>query len=272
MRHRTKLSGIGCGNSFATVAELGPGDSLGIGLSAMLCGTTRYFALDARPFARASDNLRTLDELVALFAKRASIPDADEFPEISPTIASTSFPEAIFDGDQLNQAMRLTRLAAIRAALCGQQSDEVQISYAAPWNDASVVRPGSIDLAVSQAVLEHVEDVRGTYAALAEWLRPGGVMSHAIDFKSHSLTRDWYGHWTVSDAMWRVVRGRRAYLINRIAASEHVHEIERAGFEVLALERRLGPAAPRRKLATRFRELTDEDLSTTGIFVIAKKC
>ena len=96
-------------------------------------------------------------------------------------------------------------------------------------------------------------------------------MSHAIDFRSHGLTRDWYGHWTVPDALWAVVRGRRPYLINRAGASEHARRIERAGFEIVRLDRTPAPPAPRRALARAFREMPEEDLATAGCFVIARK-
>lgn len=124
---------------------------------------------------------------------------------------------------------------------------------------------------ISQAVLEHVDDLDATYAALARWLKPGAFMSHAIDFRCHGLTRDWYGHWTVPDPFWTVVRGRRPYLINRAGASEHVRKMEGAGFEIVSLQRAPDAAAPRASLARRFRDMPEDDLGTAGCFVIARK-
>src|SRR5204863_1477618 len=43
------------------VAELGPGDSLGIGLAAMLSGADRYFAFDRKAFANPQTNLVILE-------------------------------------------------------------------------------------------------------------------------------------------------------------------------------------------------------------------
>src|SRR5450631_2613031 len=48
------------------VAELGPDDSLGTGIAALLSGAEQYFALDAVSHANAEHNLGILDELVAL--------------------------------------------------------------------------------------------------------------------------------------------------------------------------------------------------------------
>jgi len=119
--------------------------------------------------------------------------------------------------------------------------------------------------------MEHVEDVPGTYNALHEWLRPGGFMSHNIDFRCHGLTRDWNGHWTLSDGVWRLVKGTRAYLINRVPHSAHLKLLQDAGFIVVNDLRRCGAGFDRQLLAPRFVDLSELDLSTTGTFIQARK-
>ena len=49
------------------VAELGPGDSLGIGLCALLSGAERYYAFDVVKYANPSKNMAIFEELVILF-------------------------------------------------------------------------------------------------------------------------------------------------------------------------------------------------------------
>jgi SAM-dependent methyltransferase len=267
LRHVVAMAHCGIETDFGTVAELGPGDSLGIGLAAILTGASRYFAFDAMPHARPRANRETLDVLARLFAARTPIPGGDELPEITPHVASLEFPRALLEARLASPR----RLEAIRAALGGEADDAVSIRYAAPWHDSALVEAESVDLVISQAVLEHVDDLDATYGALARWLRPGAVMSHAIDLRSHGLTRDWYGHWTVPDPLWRVVRGRRPYLINRAGASEHLRRMERAGFEIIRLQRTPDAPASRGSLARSFRDLPDEDLATAGCFVIARK-
>ena len=85
----------------------------------------------------------------------------------------------------------------------------------------------------SQAVLEHVDDLATTYAALAEWLKPGGVASHQVGFVSHGITPEWNGHWTISDPVWKLIRGRRPYLLNREPASTHARMLRDSGLEVV---------------------------------------
>jgi hypothetical protein len=271
LRHLCKIAEAGIEPSFRTVAELGPGDSLGIGLSAMLTGADRYFAFDAVAHARDESNLRTLSDLVDLFSRRESIPGTDDFPEIAPAPRSLEFPHAVLPEARLARAMAAARVACIRSALEHGAAGSVEVRYFAPWSDSSAMQTASVDFAFSQAVLEHVENIEATYAALFRWLKPGAVMSHEIDFKSHGLTRDWYGHWTVSSWLWRIVRGRRPYLINRLPASAHVSAIRAAGFEIVSQEayHRRPPAGG--ELAAEFRALTDDDLQTSGLYVLARK-
>jgi hypothetical protein len=66
------------------VAELGPGDSLGIGLAALVSGAEKYFALDVVEYTNIERNLKIFDELVTLFKNKEDIPGEQEFPEVRP--------------------------------------------------------------------------------------------------------------------------------------------------------------------------------------------
>lgn len=271
LRHLVRLAEAGLPTVPQRLAELGPGDSFGIGLAAMLSGADEYYAFDARPHANAARNQRILEELVTLFRAREPIPGELEFPLVQPRLASYAFPSHILSAERLSAALAPDRVAAIAAALGGGGGPPIRIGYVAPWDSAALLRPGTIDLALSQAVLEHVEDVSATYRALAAWLAEGGVMSHAIDFQSHGLTREWYGHWTVGDVGWRVLKGTRPYLINRLACSEHLAGMRDAGFRIERVVRETAPAAPRHLLAARFAAFPEQDLDTSSAYIQARK-
>lgn len=273
LRHLIRAHETGLNTRVNKIAELGPGDSLGIGLCAVLCGIKEYYALDAKPHANLELNKRILQELIVLLKSREAIPDQTEFPFISPSLEDCSFPHHILTDEVLSNSLKTDRLAAIGRALdTGQPHDNVNIAYVAPWQGIALHGvEGTLDMVFSQAVMEHVEDLNGTYAALHRWLRPGGYMSHTIDYKSHGYTRDWNGHWTVSESIWKLVKGCRPYLINRLPHSTHVEAIKRAGFEIVAEAKTNNAPLPRRKLADKFRSLSDEDLSTSGAFVQAVK-
>lgn len=273
LRHLVKALGRnGCAPP-RTVAELGPGDSLGIGLSAVLSGADRYFALDVIEHARLSKNTEVLEELTHLFRARSPIPGDDEFPLVYPKLPDYHFPKQILTEEHLRTTLSEQRVNAIREALCGRGGSEssIEIQYIAPWHDDRHVRVEEVDFILSQAVLEHVEDLDGTYSALFRWLRPGGLMSHQVDFRSHGLTRDWNGHWALSDGMWRIVKGTRPYLINRHPYSVHRAALLNAGFRLSAEERRTGPTLARSQLAPRYLALSDADLTTSGAYLQAIK-
>jgi hypothetical protein len=214
----------------ACVAELGPGDSLGLGLAALLSGAESYIALDAKSHANPEKNLSVFEELVALFRARTPIPDDSEFPLVQPKLTTFRFPDRLLTADRMASLLAEPRLTQIRAAIRGQPGS-IKIAYKAPWTAPGIIESGGVDFLVSQAVLEHVEDLDLTYQAMRTWMKPGASMSHSVDFSSHDLTREWNGHWTLGDLTWLVVRGTRRYLINREPISTHLALLSKYGFE-----------------------------------------
>jgi SAM-dependent methyltransferase len=274
LRHLVSLQAAGLGSGWPVVAELGPGDSLGTGIAALLSGVDRYFAFDVKPYFDNQTNLDMLDRLVELFERREPIPDESEFPGVIPRLTDYSFPEKAIPPDRLKAALAADRVAAIRNELTRltNRVPGYHVSYFAPWDASTVVQPQSVDLAFSQAVMEHVVDVDATYRALATWLKPGGCLSHAIDFRSHQTAAEWNGHWGYSDLVWKIIVGRRAFLINREPHSGHLQALHNNGFEVRldqCIRERTGLG--RRHVAPRFRNLTDDDLLISGTFIVAQK-
>lgn len=273
LRHLRQVSRVSADTDPKSVAELGPGDSLGLGLAAVLSGADRYYALDRLRYATSGHNLTILDELIELFRARAPIPGDDELPHVHPKLDDYRFPSDLLGDARLDRALEPSRLERIRRVV-GEQREadgEIEIRYFAPWDDTAEIRPEMVDWVFSQAVLEHVDDVQAAYLNLSRWLRHGGLMSHRIDYSSHGITREWNGHWTISESMWNIIRGKRAYLINRLPHSAHIAAMLRGGFHVLFEQRSAGSACLRQKLASTYRNLGDEDLTTTGAFIVAKK-
>lgn len=271
MRHLVKAGERGLNTEPRVVAELGPGDSLGVGLAALLSGAEAYYAFDARPHSSTALNVKVFDDLVGLFEKRERIPGEDEFPNLHPVLGSPEFPSGILNAERIQQALAPDRIAALRAAVAGQQGPGGdRIRYFAPWDRTDTIARGSVDMALSQAVLEHVSDLPAVYRALQAWLRPGAFMSHTIDFKSHGLAPEWWGHWSIPEWQWKIVLGKRPYLLNREPLSVHLEAMVQTGFEIVSVEqwREAGPS--RANLAPGFLNLTDDDLVTTSAFVQAK--
>lgn len=271
LRHLVLARGCGLRDVPRSVAELGPGDSLGIGLAALLSGTNQYVALDVKRYATNERNASILDALRPLFEGRSPIPGEDEFPRLAPAVSAYAFPATLLGDETLSRALAPDRIARIRRALAGHETTDVSVSYAVPWQDATAVVPESIDMAYSQAVLEHVADLDATYGALFQWLRPGGFMSHEIDFRSHGLSSDWGGHWTYSRHLWSFITRTMPWSLNRAPLSDHLRLLEKHGFVIRRCERVAAPTVSRRSLAREFAHLSDDDLATASAFIQAQK-
>jgi SAM-dependent methyltransferase len=252
------------------VAELGPGDSIGIGLAALLSGAEKYFALDLVRYSDLKKNLEIFDELASMFANQLRIPDDSEFPFLYPKLDCYDFPKDLIGEGRLLESLAPERVAGIRSSIELSGAEGSMVSYKAPWNAPDVIDDESVDFIFSQAVLEHVDDLKSVYEAMRKWLKPNGVMTHQIDFKCHGKANTWNGHWTYSDFVWKVVVGRRSYLLNRQPHSVHVELIRRSGFQILddTVFRSVSHLR-REQLAPRFRALSDDDLSTSGAFIVA---
>jgi len=74
LRHLTRAAENGLETDPRAVAELGPGDSIGIGIAAVLTGAERYFAFDVVAHANTPRNLAIFDGLVDLFRAEVNIP------------------------------------------------------------------------------------------------------------------------------------------------------------------------------------------------------
>lgn len=272
LRHLIFAEANGLNCAPRAVAELGPGDSLGIGLASILSGVERYYAFDVVAHASAQRNLAVLDELISLFRARADVPDGSELPRVGPALDDYRFPGKLLTAERLEQALDPRRLDRIRESLRNCASGESMIQYRAPWNTQGAIEHESLDLVFSQATLEHVDALRDVYRAMYLWLKPGGYMSHQIDFKCHGSATQWNGHWTYSDLMWKLVRGKDTWLINRQPYSTHVQLTQDCGFRIVGQQCVRKPSnVTRRQLAPKFRALSDDDLTITDAFIQAIK-
>lgn len=254
-----------------TIAELGPGDSLGIGLAALICEANKYYAFDVVEYASSKRNIEIFDELVDLFKKREKIPDETEFPKVRPLLESYKFPSNILTNKQLDKTLKQDRIESIKNALStldNRDNNNIQISYFVPYCNSNIIEEESIDMIYSQAVLEHVDNLAYTYEALYRWLKPGGFMSNEIDFTCHGIAKEWNGHWAYSDIVWKLIKGKRQYLINRQPHSLHIDLLQKSGFKIIYDSKIKNTQGIQRKyLASKFKNISDDDLVTSSAFI-----
>lgn len=267
LRHLVVLNRHGFRIDGATVGEVGPGDSVGTGVAALLSGAHRYVGLDRVPFSATVDIGVLLDELSRLFLAGEPIPSHDEFPGVRPRLDRYEFPTPLLRPKELPATTEKLKIDFANGI-----ADAKHLSYVAPWSSVRDIPAASLDVIFSQAVLQFADDLALLYRAMFSWLKPGGYGSHSIGCSAMYLSPFWNGHWAYSDTEWRIVRGRRAYLHNREPASAHIALATSAGFEVLSVEREHDSGGlPVSALAPRFQTLDRDDLHTRGMMLLLRK-
>lgn len=280
MRHLVIAYKNGLTNLPNVIAELGPGDSIGVGLAGLISGVEKYYALDVLQHATIERNMKIFDELIELFAQRSNMPGNDEFPKVYPQLKSYNFPYQILTEEKLENSLNEKRIRLIRDNLSDIHKTNYDsiIRYVPSWSESEVIENCSVDMIFSQAVMEHVKDLETSYSAMFSWLKSGGIMAHQIDFKSHGIADEWNGHWSYSDLTWKLIMGKRPYLINREPLSTHIKLLNENGFKVIDViptkdypSDTYKDSIQRSQLANKYRNLSGEDFTTTSAYILAKK-
>ena len=279
LRHLSILKESNLSTSPSIVAELGPGDSIGVGLMSLLTGAKKYYAFDVVRHTIPEQNVELLYELVDLIKNQADIPNEKEFPRMFPLLKSYNFPRNILTKDKIEISNKM--IEKIKGSLLNNEKLDDRLSfinYSCPWNDPNVITRESIDMIYSQAVLEHVNDLYHTYKTMYVWLKKGGVMSHRIDFKSHGTSKAWNGHWTYSDFEWKLINGKKTYTINRQPLSKHIDLLKETGFKIISVipnktypTERFSGSINRNELSKNFKGMSDQDFTTCGVYIISIK-
>lgn len=119
-------------------------------------------------------------------------------------------------------------------------------------------------------VLEHIEDLPTVFRVMDYWLKPSGLISHAIDFKSHGTSDKWNGHWEYSPFVWKLVTRNRQYPLNRMPHSVYLDLFKENGFKIICnLETKCTSGIKKENLASEFRHLSDKDMNTSAAFIQA---
>lgn len=255
------------------VAELGPGDSLGIGFAALLSGCNELHTLDIVKYWDTNRNLKKFDDLVTLFKTEIDLPNNEEFPNVKPTLNNYSFPKHILTKKVLSESLNEARLNKIRAEISDIENPNNKfIKCHVPWNSADVISNSSLDFIYSQSVLQYITDLELTFTILNDWLKPDGLMSHTIDLSSIGLTNSWNGHWTFTDTEWEILKADRDFIINQFPYSAYLKIHKESGLNILhskTTEKK--SSINRNQLNLKFKNLTEKDLITSDLYILSQK-
>jgi hypothetical protein len=271
LRHLIMVNENGYQGIPKTVAELGPGDSIGIGLAALLSGAKKYVGLDMISYSSLAGNMEIFDELIELFKSRADIPDEKEFPRVSPRLNNYKFPKHILSDEVLSKSLDKSNIDKIRENLRSFPKSEM-IQYFAPWNSADIVKKNTMDLIISQAVLEHIDNLDETYSMMNMWLKDEGIMSHQIDFSSHGTSDSWNGHWLYSPLIWSIIMRTRPYIVNRKPYSIHANLLKLKGFDLKHSQPKKDKSSiDSKKIIKNLKYFTEDDITIRGSYMLSNK-
>lgn len=259
------------------LAEVGPGNSIGAGVLALLLGSERYVGLDVVPFARLENTADAwIDGMVSLLRNRAALPNADGFPSLRPYLDGSGFPLMVSES-MLANALLPERIAAVRACLKGLRAnhagkaDGLCLEYRVPWEDHVADLRESMDAIFSHTVMQHVPDPANAYRLMASMLKPGGMTTHQINYGCHGMSDAWNGHWAYPGWLWKIALGRKPFLINRLPHGAHLKMLQDAGLALdMALTSVRSDGLAAEKLARAYRNL-GEDADIAGAVLIAHK-
>ncbi len=239
------------------IGEIGPGDTLGIGFAALLFGSKKYVALDSVAHASKEINLTIFNQLVDLI-------------ESEPYKSKINL---LISRDTLDSTMSASNLVKIKNSIESISDFSDPISYSVPWWKKGNVSQNSLDLILSNAVMEHVIELKSTYESMFKWLKPGGYCSHVIDYRAHEFSDTWYKHWEFSELIWKILMHGRIYPINRMPHSYHRKIILETGFEIIheTKETEINKADIEKINPTIKKYFDENDLNiSTGTFIIRK--
>jgi len=162
-----------------------------------------------------------------------------------------------------------------------------------------IFKPESFDFIVSRAVLEHLYDTDAAFSAMNRLLIPGGYMIHKIDFRDHGLFSDKHHPLTflsIPTSIYKLMSydsgkpNRRLINYYRQKMIELAYDTKLFITAIVGSESEILPHKQvvtfgvdyfdstvsllnqiRPRLQTEFREMSDEDLMVSGIFLAARK-
>lgn len=225
------------------ILEYGPGDLPGVALLMVAHGAESVVCVDRFPLVQLSEkNLAVVEDLLVGM-------DADERKLADACFIRPGDPASGFSPDRIRYRIDPNGLSGLR--------DE-------------------IDLVLSRAVLEHVNDLPATFADMRAAMRSNAIAIHQVDLKSHGLHQaNPLDFLTWPDFLWHLMYSHKG-TPNRLRINAYRMILARMGFNVITLEPTLladinDVHTVRPALAAPFRDLPDEDLRWLGFWLVCNK-
>lgn len=236
-------SGIQAYLSGKRILEYGPGDFPGVALLMVAHGAEVVICVDRFPLIQLSEkNLAVIADLLA------ALDPAQRLRAESCFVCATNW-AAGFNPDRIRYRIDPSGLSGLR--------DE-------------------IDIVLSRAALEHVNDLPATFADMHAAMKRDAIAIHEVDLKSHGLHQsNPLDFLTWPNALWHLMYSHKG-VPNRLRVNSYRSILAQTGFEIILIEPILlaelvDVRAVRPALAAPFRQVTDNDLRCLGFWLICSK-
>lgn len=249
------------------ILEIGPGDNIGVALKFLAAGAQQVVCLDK--FFSTYD-WEQQSEIYRLLREDLNEGEKQVFDEVIDLIT-------------------------------GLKSDSQKLTYrygTGIEGAEAVLEPESFDIVISRAVFEHLYDLDAAFSAMNTVVRPGGTMIHKIDFRDHGI---FSGHHpltflTIPTTVYKLMaydsgkpnRSLINYYRRKATALGYDTKILITGIvgvenEVIPHKETVSPDVDytnetlsllnsiRLQLQPEFKELSDEELMVSGIFLVMRK-
>lgn len=223
--------------------EYGPGDLPGVAALMVSGGAEKVYCVDRFPLVNLSDkNSQVMGDLIAATAGAAR-------ERLQSCLFGSDNARAGFDPRRIDYLVKPSGLSQLR---------------------------DSVDLVISRAVLEHVNDLDATFDDMVAAMRPGALAIHLVDLRSHGLHRSNqldFLEW--SPTLWHWMYSEKG-VPNRWCVDKYRAIVDRLPVDLIAFEpTHFAPladvAAVRPHLAPAFRHVGDADLSCLGFWLVFRK-
>ncbi|MCI0656019.1 MAG: hypothetical protein L0170_02995 [Acidobacteria bacterium] len=237
-----------------TVLEVGTGWFPVIPLGLHLCGCPEIHTVDRTQLMRREDVQRTLSAVAALHREGRLSEALPEFQDDRAARLAEMARELERPGKQIDEdaALLLKRFG---------------IHYEASSLEALALSEGSVDLALTNSVLEHLRlaEIELLLRELRRLSAASGVASHFIDLGDHYALFDRrvevYNFLKFSDPVWSLIN-TRLHFQNRLRISDYRRLFEATSWRIVEEASQRGTQADLApiRLAPRFRSYRLEDL------------
>ena len=141
------------------ICEIGPGDSIGVGICALILGAKSYTGLDVISYNESKLLIQIFDDIIYYITNEVSNFKNDGFQNINPRSNQEIFPDYLKQRIINYNLLDKNRIANIKSDLFEfiNNKSSNTINYYSPWDDIKIEN-NKYDICISQSAFEYFEN------------------------------------------------------------------------------------------------------------------